>query len=94
MKELGIISEDVRAHEVVLPAGYSEWDDMTDYERACSSRCMAAYAGMVESMDANIGRVMEHLKSTGQYDNTLILFMSDNGAEGAAIEASCKPVLE
>lgn len=38
-------------------------------------------------MDAHIGRVVEHLKATGQYDNTLIFFGSDNGAEGALLEA-------
>lgn len=45
------------------------------------------YAAMVESLDENIGRVIKHLKETGQYDNTLIIFTSDNGglstAEGA-----------
>lgn len=87
MKELGLIAENVEAHEVVAP-GYSEWEDMSPQEQAMSSRCMAAYAGMIEAMDQNIGRVMTYLKQTKQYDNTVILFMSDNGAEGAALEAS------
>lgn len=37
------------------------------------------YAAMIESMDTNIGRVLEHLKKTGQYENTMIIFTSDNG---------------
>jgi len=39
----------------------------------------ATYAAMIECMDTNIGRVLDHLKKTGQYDNTMILFTSDNG---------------
>jgi arylsulfatase A-like enzyme len=49
------------------------------------------YAAMVDHMDANIGRVVAHLKATGEYDNTMVLFMSDNGAEGGSIEAA--PIL-
>lgn len=42
---------------------------------------MAVYAGMVEAMDFHIGRLIDHLKATDQYDNTLFIFTSDNGAE-------------
>jgi arylsulfatase A-like enzyme len=45
------------------------------------------FAAIVERMDWNIGRVMKYLEETGEKDNTFILFMSDNGAEGAIIEA-------
>ena len=41
---------------------------------------MAAYAGCIDSIDQNIGKLCEHLKSINQFDNTLILFLSDNGA--------------
>ena len=37
------------------------------------------YAGMIENLDFNVGRVLDHLKKTKQYDNTLIIFTSDNG---------------
>lgn len=39
---------------------------------------------MVDSIDHNVGKVMDYLKRSGEYDNTFIVFMSDNGAEGAA----------
>ena len=42
---------------------------------------------MVECMDHNIGRVVDYIKGIGELDNTFIMFMSDNGAEGAAYEA-------
>jgi arylsulfatase A-like enzyme len=41
---------------------------------------LEAHAAMIENMDYNIGRVIQHLKDTGQYDNTLIMFTSDNGS--------------
>jgi arylsulfatase A-like enzyme len=42
----------------------------------------AAYAGMVTALDREVGRLIGHLRNTGQYENTIIVFMSDNGAEG------------
>ncbi|WP_277397873.1 sulfatase-like hydrolase/transferase [Paraburkholderia sp. Ac-20340] len=42
---------------------------------------------MVERLDWNVGRVIDHLKQTGEFDNTFVLFLSDNGAEGALLEA-------
>ena len=43
---------------------------------------MELYAAMVEHMDANIGKLIGYLKTQGLYDNTLIIFLSDNGPEG------------
>ena len=40
---------------------------------------MAAYAGMVDRMDWNIGRVLKHLRNQGLEHNTLVIFFSDNG---------------
>lgn len=45
------------------------------------------YAGMVEALDHNVGRVVDYIEEIGELDNTFIMFMSDNGAEGAAYEA-------
>jgi arylsulfatase A-like enzyme len=41
---------------------------------------MELYAGMVDNLDYNVGRLVQYLKSTGAYDNTLIVLVSDNGA--------------
>lgn len=80
--ELGLVEPDVKAHPVTTSA--KDWEEMTDGERRMSSRAMEVYAGMVTAMDRAIGEVYEHLASTGELENTVILFMSDNGAEGAA----------
>ncbi|KAH8880771.1 alkaline phosphatase-like protein [Thozetella sp. PMI_491] len=86
--ELGIISKSVVPHKMeTSTVGAGEWGDLTVEERKLSSRAMEAYAGMVDSIDLNVGKVVDYLKKTGEYDNTFIVFMSDNGAEGAAMEA-------
>ncbi|KAF5026818.1 hypothetical protein F66182_1102 [Fusarium sp. NRRL 66182] len=86
--ELGIIDKSVVPHKVETEAmSVGEWDDLTETEKKLSSRAMEAYAGMVDSIDVNVGKVVEYLKESGEYDNTFIVFMSDNGAEGAAMEA-------
>ncbi|KAL3442717.1 alkaline-phosphatase-like protein [Aspergillus insuetus] len=88
LKELGMVNPEVEAHPVVFSDGrLEEWEELPEDVRQASSRAMEVYAGMVDRMDWNIGRVVEYLKKSGQYDNTLILFMSDNGAAGATYEA-------
>ncbi|KAF3769547.1 arylsulfatase [Cryphonectria parasitica EP155] len=89
LKELGLVHPDAKPHPVVAgPGDVDEWEHLDDEVRAKSARAMEAYSGMVDRMDWNIGRVLDYLKASGEYDNTLILFMSDNGAEGASYEAS------
>jgi len=56
------------------------WDSLEAKRRADLARRMAVYAAMVENMDANIGRVVASLRQHGELENTLILFVSDNGA--------------
>src|SRR5262245_14491904 len=56
------------------------WDTLPADRRADLARRMAVYAAMVECMDRNIGRVLDDLKTNGELDNTLVLFLSDNGA--------------
>ena len=52
---------------------------------------MEIYAGMVENLDYNIGLLIQHLKDIGEYDNTFIMFQSDNGAEGWPIDSGADP---
>jgi arylsulfatase A-like enzyme len=58
------------------------WDSLSDEEKAIYSKEMEIYAAMVDVIDQNVGRLIDHLKATGQYENTFIVFISDNGAEG------------
>lgn len=86
LKELGMIPQDVTPHPVVADE-VKEWAAMSDFEKKMSSRAMECFAGMVECIDHNVGRVIAHLQEIGELDNTFICFMSDNGAEGAAYES-------
>jgi len=70
-KRLGSMTEDG-----MNPA----WESLDEDRRADLARRMAVYAAMVENMDRNIGRIVTDLKERGELENTLILFLSDNGA--------------
>ncbi len=55
------------------------WDALSTEGKAFERRCMEVYAGMVSNMDKNIGRMVKYLESTGQLENTMIIFLQDNG---------------
>jgi arylsulfatase len=86
LAKTGIISPDVVPHEVHSPEN-APWDDLSPKEQKFSARAMECYAGMVHAMDREIGRVLDHLRDTNELDNTVVMFFSDNGAEGTALEA-------
>ena len=69
------------------------WDTLSATEKAISARTMEVYAAMVDDMDRNIGRVIDYLKANNLYDNTLIMFISDNGAEAASATRGHAPRL-
>jgi arylsulfatase A-like enzyme len=56
------------------------WDSLPEDRRADLARRMATFAAMVDHVDQGVGRITAHLKETKQLDNTLIIFLSDNGA--------------
>ena len=70
----------------VAPAN-AAWDALDEQQRRVAARKMAIYAAMVDNMDHNIGRVLDWLRTNRRYDDTLIVFMSDNGAtDGSQLE--------
>lgn len=77
MRRLGLLDD---RWEMSPQAG--DWENVEN--REWEIRCMEVYAAMVDNMDAGIGRVMESLKRHGRFENTLVLFLQDNGgcAEG------------
>lgn len=56
------------------------WNDLSAEEKAIEARGMEVYAGMLEAKDYHFGRVVNFLKDIGEYDTTIIVFLSDNGA--------------
>jgi len=65
-----------------LAPDYKPWESLSPEEQARSAHRMEVYAAMVERLDYEIGRVLKDLQESGQLDNTLIMFQSDNGPEG------------
>ncbi len=64
---------------------YDPWQDLTEDEKLTQDSVMAVYAAMIERMDMNIGKILEKLRQTGKYNNTLIMFVSDNGASAEVV---------
>jgi arylsulfatase len=76
----------------IVPAGIVEfapnfmtmpWEELSREDQRRHARDMEVYAAMVDYMDMSIGRLFDYLRENGLYDNTLVVFMSDNGANGA-----------
>ena len=78
-KERGYVPAD--AALAPMPANFRPWDSLQPEEQKLYAARMQVNAGMLEAMDHHIGRLVEQLKSTGQYDNTVFVVTSDNGPE-------------
>ncbi|MEY8098322.1 arylsulfatase [Falsihalocynthiibacter sp. S25ZX9] len=85
-KELGLISADVELDLEMLKTSYEpwqmpDWEALSDEEQAFRARQMQTYAGMLDNMDVNIAKLLAHLEERGIADNTIVVFMSDNGPD-------------
>lgn len=81
MKVLGLIKDVNQVADESI--GPKRWNELTEEEKLKEAKNMEIYAAMVSNLDRHIGKLVAHLKDINEYDNTLIVFMSDNGAEGA-----------
>lgn len=81
-EDAGVIPENT---EVIVTPGTLEWNALTQEQRDHHARRMEVYAGMVDAMDMHIGRLMTYLEGIGEYENTIFIFTSDNGAEGSPL---------
>ncbi|MDF7824599.1 arylsulfatase [Pontiellaceae bacterium B12227] len=77
MLEMGIIDA-ARYPLPPMEPGVPDWESIE--HKAWYARQMAIYAAMVDIMDQNVGRMVDALKRSGQFENTLIVFVNDNGA--------------
>ena len=78
--ELGLIPK--TSPMVTMPTT-ADWAALSPTERQYQARLMEVYAAMADAMDHEVGRLMAHLKASGEYDNTVFVFLSDNGPEGS-----------
>lgn len=77
-RKLGIIPTEIPINDAC--GAFPAWDDLSEEEKKEQSRKMEIYAAMIEYVDYNIGRIINELKRENKLDNTLIIFLSDNGA--------------
>jgi arylsulfatase A-like enzyme len=79
-KKMGIIP----SHATLPPrtSRIKPWTELSAEEKKIESRKMELYAAMVDNLDEHIGQLMKYLEESKQLDNTMIVFMSDNGAAG------------
>lgn len=81
--ELGIIDEETHPRSEPM---HRSWGELSAEEKADEARVMAVYAAMVDSIDQNLGRLLAHLEETGERDDTLIMFLSDNGGSAELVD--------
>jgi len=79
-KALGLVPQDA-VLAARAPKGRA-WADLDPASRKVEARAMEIYAAMIWEIDRHVGRLVEHLRTTGRLDDTVIIFLSDNGAEG------------
>lgn len=90
LKQIGLIPADYEFPD--RPDSVPEWSELGPEEQNIFARNMEIYAAMIQYMDSSIGRVIEYLKAQGEYENTLILFLSDNGADSWGMDSAPKPI--
>ena len=81
LKALGLIPKSL--NQFSKNPSIPNWNKLPKEKREEFARDMEVYAAMLDYMDMSIGRILTYLKKEGKYDNTMIIFLSDNGANGA-----------
>lgn len=89
-QELGIINANTAFSE--RPPEVPSWDSISPELRREHNLTMATYAGMIDCVDQNIGRVIDRLKARGEFENTIFIFLSDNG--GCPFQRTRSPTRE
>ncbi|TXN34978.1 arylsulfatase [Flagellimonas hymeniacidonis] len=80
LKKHGLISKS--ANEAPSNPLTHKWEELSEDERKIQARVMATYAAMIEDQDRRTGQIIDYLRESGQLDNTLIIYLTDNGPEG------------
>jgi arylsulfatase len=75
-KAMGLVDDKIDPAPHVGP----KWESLTEKQRDDLDSIMAAYAGCIDSIDQNLGKLTRHLEQMGKRENTVIFFLSDNGA--------------
>ncbi len=87
MRRMGLLKEPWD----LSPRDAKRWEQVSEADKKWHARRMEVYAAMVTVMDSGLGRIVQALKETGQYENTLILFLEDNGGCAEEFGSRGKP---
>lgn len=79
--QLGLINSSYQLSK----ASHKTWNSLNQEQKNEEAQKMAVYAAMIDRMDQNIGYILKKLKEQGKYDDTLIIFLSDNGASAEVV---------
>lgn len=80
-KEIGLLPQDYP----LSTASFQDWEHLSEEQKKEEDLKMAVYSAMIDRLDQNIGRLMDKLQEMGVSDNTLVLFISDNGASSEVV---------
>ena len=92
LEALGLLPPDTEPFPA-LPAE-RRWEGLSAEERKVSARRMEIYAAMIDDLDRYVGRLLSRLRELGEYERTVIVFLSDNGAEGHWLHQGLVPLHE
>ncbi|MBT5072110.1 MAG: arylsulfatase [Kordiimonadaceae bacterium] len=84
MQQLGLVRSGIKTLPSTEPDTL-DWNGLSADVKKIRSREMEVYAAMIDNMDHQIGRILEYLDKSGRRENTLIVFMSDNGAQRGSV---------
>jgi len=79
-KDLGVLPDS--ANLSTPPPKHVLWDELNAQQQIEQARAMEIYAAMIDEVDRHSGRLFDYLRQQGKFDNTIIIFLADNGAEG------------
>ena len=91
-KALGLVGKHIMPSPQM--EGEPTWDQLSEDKKKVAARKMEIYAAMVDDIDYHVGRLINTLAANGQLENTLIVFMSDNGAEGHHLDRDIPPLAD
>ena len=89
-KQLGMVPEGAG---MVTMSTTNDWSSYNAEEQRYHAKRMAVYAGMIDAMDHHLGRLIQHLRDIGEFENTIFIFSSDNGSEASGGDDVRSPLM-
>ena len=89
-RSAGVVKDGIEMSEMPTT---KDWSSLTQEQKRYESKRMAVYAGMIDAMDFHIGRLVTYLKAAGEYEKTIFIFASDNGAEPTDVLDPAQPLV-